>query len=76
MPLVTCAVCKGRNPSSAKACVHCGKPAALCLRCEGSGICKTCEGVQPLGFRKCEQCGGNGVCPQCRGNKVFWPDSF
>jgi hypothetical protein len=75
MPLVTCPNCKGRVPSSAQSCMHCGQVAASCPDCSGTGLCPVCEDDPPAGLAPCLKCKGNGKCPACKGNKVRWPDS-
>ena len=74
MALVKCPNCQGRNPSSAKSCVHCGYIAAMCQECKGAGICPQCEAEPAPGFPPCSNCQGAGLCPGCKGNKVRWPN--
>ena len=73
MALVTCPACRGRTPSSAVACMHCGHLAERCPDCAGSGVCPACNSEEIAGLLPCVKCQGTGRCPACNGNRVRWP---
>jgi hypothetical protein len=73
VPLTVCPACRGRIPTSAVACIHCGRLAQRCTTCNGTGVCDHCGGVAVTGFPPCPHCGDRGKCPTCQGNKVVWP---